>query len=95
LAKEAWFRRYEVVNGDAFPWLGGNEDSVFALALFSPPQNLSNCTKHAACASKSTDIDQSLRDLTVVGELLELLEHKVSKTIVPTHQLSLVVWSLN
>ncbi len=76
LAKEAWFRQYEVVNRDAFPWLGGNKDSVLALALFAPPQNLGHCTKQAACTSGSTDIDQSLRELTVVGNLLELLECK-------------------
>jgi hypothetical protein len=84
-----------VVNGDAFPWLGGNKDSVLALAFFAPPWNLSHCAKQAAFTSGSTDIDQSLRDLTVMGKLLELLERKVSKTIVPIHQLSLVVWSLN
>jgi hypothetical protein len=95
LAEEAWFRQYEVVNRDSFPWLGGNKDSVLALALFAPPRNLSHHAKQAACTSGSTNIDQSLRDLTLVGELLELLECKVSKTKVPMHQLSLVIWSLN
>jgi hypothetical protein len=95
LAKEAWFCRYEVVNGDAFPWLGGNEDSVLALALFAPPWNLSLCAKQAACTSGSMEIGQSFRDLTMAGKLLELLERKVSKRITSTHQLSLVVWSLN
>jgi hypothetical protein len=94
LAEEAWCQ-YEVVSGDAFPWLGGNKDSVLALVLFAPPCNLSHCAKQATCTFGSTDIDQSLRDLTMAGKLLELLECKVSKMIVPTHQLSLVVWSLN
>ncbi len=95
LAKEAWFRQLKVVNGDAFPWLCGNEDSVLALAFFTSPRNLGHGAKQAAGASGRTDIDQSLGDLTVAGELLELLERKVSKAIVPTHQLSLVVWSLD
>jgi hypothetical protein len=68
LAKEAWFRQYEVVDGDAFPWLGGNKDSVPTLEFFAPPWNLSHCAKQAACASGSMDIDQSLRDLTVAGK---------------------------
>ncbi len=84
-----------MVNGDAFPWLGGNKDSVLGLSFFAPPRNLSHCTKQAACTSRSMDIDQSLRDLTVAGKLLELLKRKVSKTIVSTHQLNLVVWSLD
>jgi hypothetical protein len=95
LAKEAWFCQYEVVNRDTFPWLGGNKDSVLALAFFAPPQNLSHCAKQTGCTSGSTDIDQSLRNLTVESKLLELLEFKVPKTIVPIHQLSLVVRSLN
>jgi hypothetical protein len=95
LVKETWFCQYEVVNGDTFSWLGGNKDSVLALAFFAPPRNLSHCTKQAACASGSMDIDQSLRDLTMAGKLLELLECKVSKMIVLMHQFSLVIWSLN
>jgi hypothetical protein len=95
LAKEAWFHQLKVVNGSAFPWLGGNKDSVLALAFFAPPRNLGHGAKQAAGASGSTDIDQSLGDLTMAGELLELLEHKVSKTIVPPHQHSLVVQCLN
>jgi hypothetical protein len=83
-----------VVN-NTFPWLGSNKDSVLTLVFFAPLQNLSHCAKQAAYTSKSTDIDHSLRDLTRAGKLLELLECKVSKTIVPVHQLSLVVWSLS
>jgi hypothetical protein len=74
LAKEAWFRQYELVNGDAFPWLGDNKDSMLALAFFAPPRNLWRCAKLATCASGSTDSDQALRDLAVAGNLLELLE---------------------
>jgi hypothetical protein len=95
LAEEAWFQQNEVVNKDASPWLGGNKDSVLALAFFAPPWNLSHCAKQAACSSGSMDIDQSLRDLAMIGKLLELLECKVAKMIVPMHQFSLVVWSLN
>ncbi len=94
LAKEAWFRQLKVVNRDASPWLGGNEDNVLDLAFFTPPRNLGHGTKQAAGASGSTEICQSLGDLTVAGKLLEPLERKVSETIVPTHQLSLVVRSL-
>jgi hypothetical protein len=84
----------EVVNGDALPWLGGSEDSVLALVFLSLPRNLCHGTKQTASASGSTDTVQSLGDLTLAGELLELLDHKVSKMIVPMHQLSLVVKSL-
>jgi hypothetical protein len=95
LVKEAWFRQLEVVNGDTLPWLGGSEDSVLVLLFFTPPMNLGHGTKQAAGTSGSTDIGQSLGGLAVASKLLELLEFKVSDTIVPTHQLSLVVRSLN
>jgi hypothetical protein len=84
-----------MVDGDTLPRLGGSEDSVLILVFFTPPRNLGHGTKQAAGASESTDIGQSLGDLAVAGKLMELLEHKVAETLVPTHQLSLVVRSLD
>ncbi len=73
LAEEAWFRQLKVVNRGALPWLGGNGHTVLALAFFAPIRNLGHGTKQAAGASGSVDIGQSLGNLTVVGEFLELL----------------------
>jgi hypothetical protein len=73
LAKEACFCPFEVVNGDAFPWLGGNTDSVLALALFAPPQNLRHRIKQASCTSGSADIDQSLMDLAMAASCWSFL----------------------
>jgi hypothetical protein len=94
LAKEAWFRQLVVVNGDALPWLGGSEDSVLILALFTPPRNHGHGTNQAAGTSGSAYIGQSLGDLTMEGKFLEHIERMVAKTIVPTHELSLVIRSL-
>jgi hypothetical protein len=68
---------------------------VLALVFFAPPKNLGHGTEQEAGTSGSTDIGRSHGDLTMAGKLLELLECKVSKTIVPMHQLSLVIWSLD
>ena len=58
---------------------------MFVLAYFTPPRTFGCGNKQAAGTSGSTDIGQSLGDLAVSGKLLELLEHKVARRIVPMH----------
>ena len=82
-----------MINGDAIPRLGGDEDLVRGLGLFTPPRNFSHCAEEAASALGWRDCRQLLGDFLVEGKLLELSEGKMAEAVVPTHELGLIVGS--
>ena len=82
-----------MIDGDALPWLGGDEDLVRGLGLFTAPRNFSHRAKEAASALGWRDCRQLLGDFPVEGELLQLGEGKMAEAIVPTHELGLIVGS--
>ncbi len=82
-----------MIDGDAFPRLGCDEDLVRGLGLFAAPRNLSHCTEEAASALGWLDFRQLLGDFPVEGELLELREGEMTKVVMPSHELGLIVGS--
>ncbi len=50
LRKESDLSRGHLINGDALPRLGGDEDLVRGLGLFTAPRNLGHCAEEAASA---------------------------------------------
>jgi hypothetical protein len=82
-----------LIDGDALPRLGGDEDLVRGLGLFTAPRNFSHRAKEAASEFGWLDCCQLLGDFPVEGKLLELCEGKMTKVVVPTHELSLIVGS--
>ncbi len=82
-----------MIDGDALPRLGGDEDLLRGLGLFTAPRNLGHRAKEAASALGWCDCRQLLGDFPVEGELLELSEGKMVKAVVPTHKLGLIVGS--
>ena len=52
---------------------------------------LGHGTKKASCAGRRLDLGQSLWDLAIKRELLELGEGQVAKAVMPAHELGLVV----
>ncbi len=82
-----------MIDRDALPRLGGDEDLVRGLGLFTVPRNFSHCAKEAASALGWRDCRQLLGDFPVEGKLLELCEGKMTKAVVPTHKLGLIVGS--
>jgi hypothetical protein len=82
-----------LIDGDALPWLGGNEDLVRGLGLFTTPRNFGHRAKEAASALGWRDCHQLLGDFPDEGELLELCKGKMTEAVVPTHALGLIVGS--
>ena len=82
-----------MIDGDALPRLGGNENLVRGLGLFTVPRNFSHCAEKAASALGWRDVRQLLGDFPVEGELLELCEGKMTEAVVPLHEFSLIVGS--
>ncbi len=82
-----------MIDGDALPRLGGDEDLVRGLVLFTAPRNLGHRAEEAASALGWRDCRQLLGDLPVEGELLELGKGKMAEAVVPTHELSLIAGS--
>jgi hypothetical protein len=82
-----------LINGDALPRLGGEENLVRGLGLFTAPRNFSHRAKEAASALGWRDCCQLLGDFPVEGKLLELCEGKMTEAVVPTHELGLIVGS--
>jgi len=82
-----------LIDGDALPWLGCDEDLVRGLGFFTAPKNLSHCAEEAASTLGWLDFCQLLGDFPVEGELLELCEGEMTKAVVPSHEFSLIVGS--
>jgi hypothetical protein len=80
-----------LVNRDAFPWLGSNEDFMGSLGLFTTPRNPSHRANEAASTLGWRNFGELLWDFTIEGKLLEHGEAQVTKAEVPLHDLSLLV----
>ncbi len=74
LRKESDFGGCHLVDGDALPRLGCDEDLVRGLGLFTAPRNFSHRAEEASSALGWLDFRQLLGDFPVEGELLELCE---------------------
>jgi hypothetical protein len=80
-----------LVNKDALSRFGGNEDSVGSLGFLALPGKLGHHTKEAASALGRDDLGKLLWNFTIKGELLELGKAQVAKSVLPTHEFSLIV----
>jgi hypothetical protein len=93
LRVESNFSGGHLIDGNALPRLGGDEDLVRGLGLFTAPRNLGHRAEEAASALGWCDCCQLLGDFPVEGELLQLGEGKMAEALVPTHELGLMVGS--
>jgi hypothetical protein len=59
--------------------------------LFAVPRNLGHRTKQTSGAYGGLDQGQFFGDFAIEGKLLQLCEGEVTQTVVPMHQLGLVV----
>jgi hypothetical protein len=91
LAKKAGLCRLEVVDGDAPPRLGGSEDRMLGFPLFATPSNLCHGPKKTTCAPEGPDLGELLGNLSIKGKEAELLEGGMTKAVVPSHELGLVI----
>ena len=77
-----------MVNQDALYRFGCNEDLVVGLGFFASLGKLSHHAKKAACTLGRQHLGKLLLDLAIEGKLLELWEGKVTKALMPLHELS-------
>ncbi len=66
---------------------------MISLGVFALPGKLGHCTKKVASALGQDDLDKLLQDFTIEGELHELGKAQMAKSVVPTHEFSLIVGS--
>jgi hypothetical protein len=66
---------------------------VISLGFLALPGKLGHCPKKAACTLGWQNLGKLLWDLAVEGKLLELWKAQVAKSVVPLHELSLIVSS--
>ncbi len=79
-----------LVDGDAFPWHGCDEDFVWGLGFFAAPRDLSHGAKEAASTLGWSNFYQLLENFPIEGKLLQLWEGEMAEAVVPLHQLSLL-----
>ena len=80
-----------MVDQNALPRLGCDEDLVRGFGLFATPRNLGHGAEEAASAPGQRHLGQLLGDFPVLGHLLSSFEGSVAEAVVPLHQLGLVV----
>jgi hypothetical protein len=77
---------------DSLSRFGCNEDLVVGFSFLASPRKLS-CAKKAACTLGWQHLGKLLWDFAIEGELLELGKAHVTKTVMPLHELGLVLGS--
>ncbi len=80
-----------MVDQDALSRFGHDKDLVVSLGFLALPRKLCHCTEKAACALGRQHLGKLLWDLVVEGELLELGKAQVTKTVMPLHELGLII----
>ncbi len=65
LAEETWLGRLKVVNGDALPRLGGDEDRMLGFLLFASPRDFCHGSEKTTCASGGANLGKLLRNFAV------------------------------
>ena len=94
LAIKTWLCQLHVIDRDALPWLGGGKDGMALLSvLFGAPRNFGHGPKKAASASGWPNLCELGWDLAIERELFQFGEGSVAETIMPSHQLGLIIGS--
>ncbi len=93
LRRETNMGRDHVVDGHALPRLGCDKDLVSSFGLFAAPRCFCHGPKEAACALGRRHLGKVTRDLAILGKDLEFREGEVAETVMPSHQLGLIVGS--
>jgi hypothetical protein len=64
---------------------------MLGFLLFATPSDLRHGPKKTTCASEGTDLGELLGNLSIEGKEAELLEGEMTKAVVPSHELGLVI----
>jgi hypothetical protein len=88
---KTYFCRSHLIHRDALSRFGCNKYLVVGLGFLALPGKLGHCAKQASCTLRRQHLGELLRDLAIEGELLEFWEGKVTKRIMPSHELGLFV----
>ncbi len=91
LCVKSHFRHCHLANQDALSRFGRDEDLVVGLGFFALPGKRSHCTKKAASTLGRQHLGKLLWDLAIEGKLCELWEGKVTKAVMPLHELGLFI----
>ena len=85
-----------MVNGDALPRLGGEENRVSDIALsFAAPRNLCHGPIETASAARGADPSKECGDLAIESHCPEAGKREMTKAVMPPHQLRLIIGSGN
>ncbi len=80
-----------MIHQDTLPRFGCNEDLVVGLDFLALPGKLGHRAKKAASTFGRQHLGKLLWNLAIEGKLFELWKGKVTKGVMPSHELSLFV----
>ncbi len=80
-----------LIHQDALSRFGHNKYLVVGLGFLALPGKLGHRAKQASCTLGRQHLGELLRDLAVEGKLLEFQKGKVTKAVMPLHELGLFV----
>ncbi len=84
LCAKSNLRRDHLVDRNALPWLGSNEDLVRGFCFLATPRNSSHRAEEASGALWGLCFRQALRDLAVLGHFLEGSKGSMAETVMPS-----------
>jgi hypothetical protein len=80
-----------LIHQDALSRFGCNKYLMVGLGFLASPGKLGHRAKQASCTLGRQHLGKLLWDLAVEGKLLEFWKSKVTKAVMPLHELSLFV----
>ncbi len=83
--------RSHLIHQDTLSRLGCNKYLVVGLDFLALPGKLGHCSKQASCTLGRQHLGELLWDLAVEDKLLEFWKGKVTKAVMPSHELGLFV----
>ncbi len=83
--------QHHLIHRDALSRFGPNKYLVVGLGFLASPGKLGHCPKQASFTIGRQHLGKLLRDLSVEGKLLEFWKGKVTKGVMPLHELGLFV----
>ncbi len=91
LCMKTYLRQSHLIHRDALSRFGHNKYLVVGLGFLASPGKLGHCAKQASCTLERQHLGKLLRDLAIEGKLREFWKGKMTKAVVPLHELGLFV----
>ncbi len=93
LCIKTYLRQLHLIHRDALSRFGCNKYLMVGLGFLALPGKLGHSAKQASCTLGRQHFGELLQDLAIESKLLEFWKGKVTKAVMPLHELGLFVSS--